>query len=203
MFVVISFCRDRVPDFRFPFRYFAFCLWCRRLANLIENFHDVACAEIAVLKESPNSHYEWIESPPVYKPPPPTISTFKPSSLPVSSSYPDIHATKLNTGKLSLDDRISKRPLPPIPRDQSVELGRHTVGRFPQSKVPSRNAAPKWISRTSGTKASLSRTGSEPNLLEDQGKERNLSSSSWQSLEALNVDTNPRKEKTGWFAYYN
>lgn len=151
--------------------------------------------EIAVFTESPNNHYEWVEPRPLMKLDLNPLSTFKPTPLAHSTSTGNATSSQARPdgGRFSLDSQMVKRPLPPIPQEAEKSKP-ETTGIRVYRKYDSSTMGPSpRHDRVNGTKSSKpwTRTGSEPNLLEDQtqGREQRLSSS--QSFECLNTVESP------------
>ena len=160
--------------------------------------------EIAVFSEPPNNHYEWIEPRPISKSKSNLAPALKSSTLAhptASSASPQLTSSSDRSrtvgGQFSLDSQVSKRPLPPIPRESAddAQWERSDSGRFEKYLNNTRSGAAtmRWHSRVIGTQSdTLARTGSEPNLLQDDKRGQKLSTS--QSLEFLNADDSPKEK---------
>lgn len=97
-------------------------------------------------------------------------------------------------GSLSLHDQFSKRPLPPVPRDsENAQPELKNGGLFTKYANNQNGSSARWCSPTKSRP--LPRSGSEPNLLNDAVEERRRLSSS-HSLECLNIEEQPQKEKS-------
>jgi len=162
-------------------------------------------AEIAVFRERPNNHYEWIEPSPISKPDPNPFSTFKPSRMVHSCTSvfnnPQVTFTTLSHvrsdgGRFSLEDHnITKRPLPPIPPESDGNQPQRNDSRWFRKQENSQGGSSKWNSRLNGTKLqSMTRIGSVPNLLDEGKSNQRLSSS--HSLEFLNIEDSPTDKKS-------
>jgi len=106
--------------------------------------------------------------------------------------------TSVSTFK-PFDDQFRRRPLPPIPQELEsyTQPVRNNGGSwFRKYGGQSQRSSPRWNSRVSVTKSRpIPRTGSEPNLLDEElGTTGKLSSAI--SLECLNIESS-QKEKYG------
>ena len=154
--------------------------------------------------EPPVKIYEWIEPRQISEPDPNPVSTFKPSKPFASTS---VHNTAPVTRgfashnvfreRFSLDSKVSRRPLPPIPKEvANPPPERNDSGLYKKFRNTNVDAL-RWQSRVFGARSKpLARCGSEPNLVGEERQPR-LSSSS-QSLEFLDTldAVDPQPEQT-------
>ena len=155
--------------------------------------------------EPPNANYqppdnqEWLESLPVSRPDLNPAPMFIPSKLDHSVPLGEVQVTsttsnhtKPSGGRLSLNNIFAKRPLPPIPQQESknAQPGRNDSRYKKQESSP--RGSSKWQSRFKGPKSKpLTRAGSEPNLFQEANSERKLSAS--HSLEFLDIEDSPKE----------
>ena len=153
-----------------------------------------------MFKKSPNYHCEWDEPLPVSKPDLNPLSTFKPLELAHSKSLGYIHVTSNTTnltrrggGRLSLEDHIARRPLPPIPNQSEIaQLERNSSGLYRKYGNNQSDATKRYSLVNATNSRPLPRTGSQPNLLKEEQSHQKLSSA--QSLEFLNVEDPPSEQ---------
>jgi len=154
--------------------------------------------------EPPVKIYEWIEPRRISEPDPNPVSTFKPSkpfaSTSVHNSAPvtrGFASHNVFTERFSLDSKVSRRPLPPIPKEvEKPQPERNDSGLYKKFRNTNVDAL-RWQSRVFGARSKpLARCGSEPNLVGEDRQPR-LSSSS-QSLEFLDTldAVEPQPEET-------